>query len=116
MITNRQGCDPCGSDTGIPSTRKEDHEMAIVHPVQEGVVMRDHVYRLFDFETESEEEALAFVNKAEAKGWKVWCVGYTAITHTIPPRLPHGGCMVKLVKPPQLPSGEICRCTHCEAL
>jgi hypothetical protein len=95
---------------------KEDSPMAIVHPVQERVILRDHVYRLFDFETESEEEALEFAKKAETKGWKVWCIGLTAITHTIPPQLPHGGCMVKLVQAPPPIAGRACSCTHCEAL
>lgn len=88
--------------------------MAIVHPVQEGVVMEGHVWRLFDFETETEEEAEQFAQRAQSKGWKPWCIGYTAITHQVTPQLPHGGCMVKLVRAPERYDGQPCRCLHCE--
>lgn len=87
--------------------------MAIIHPVQEHVAMRDHIYRLFDFETATEAEAEELAKKAEGKGWRVWCIGYTAITHTIAPKLPHGGCMVKVVSAPVSDDGQPCRCTHC---
>lgn len=87
--------------------------MLIVHPVQEGVVMSDHTWRIFDFETETEAQAEAFAEKAKSKGWKTWCIGYTVFTHAALPSLEHGGCMVKVIKAPTGPNGEPCACRYC---
>ncbi len=86
--------------------------MIKVHPVQESVPMCGHVFRLLDFEAQTPEEAARYAEKAKVKGWKVYLLEYTQLTHFYPPELEHGGILYQVKMAPVTREGP-CTCSYC---